>query len=99
MFSLLLTWIFVLYQPSPGPGELQHMGWQAWELVSNPNKGSVDQHTSNGTVDSGSKTPVQEGVDWWNVTVEDNGVDTTSFPLDKWLPLLPHDTGCKQLLM
>jgi hypothetical protein len=42
-----------------------------------------------------SGTTLPEGVDWWNVTTpEDNTIDTASFPLDTYAPLLPHDTGC-----
>ena len=70
------------------------MGWQAWELVSPPNS-NQQQAPVDAPGNSGSKTPIDEGVDWWNVTEEDKGVDTASLPLDKWLPLLPHDTGCE----
>jgi len=85
-FSLLLTWIFVLYQPSRGPGMVQRMGWQAWEVVSM----NEAADTKPGTTTSGN-TP--EGVDWWNVTESEDKVDNLSLPLDVWSPLLPHDTG------
>lgn len=52
--------------------------------------------TSNHTGSSGSQIDIPEGVDWWNVTgVGDTTVDSASFPLDVWAPLLPHDTGCE----
>ena len=89
-FSLMLTYVFILYQPTPGPGIIQRLGWQSWESVklsesaiaaSNPDASApADDSTSN-------------GVDWWNVTSEPT-VDYSSLPLDVWAPLLPHDTGC-----
>ncbi|GLB41788.1 putative calcineurin-like phosphoesterase [Lyophyllum shimeji] len=37
------------------------------------------------------------GVDWWTVTVPEDKVDATSFPLDVWSPLLPHTTGLSEI--
>ena len=88
-FCLLLTWMFVLYQPTEGPGELQRLGWQAWESVSNQ---SIIPQPGTDTEESNS-----DGVDWWNVTSETKPVDAASLPLDIWSPLLPHITGCEQL--
>lgn len=59
--------------------------------------------TSNGSTsqDQGGNSSIElpEGVDWWNVSgipgLGQDKVDTTSFPLDVWAPLLPHDTGRK----
>jgi hypothetical protein len=95
MFSILLTFVFILYKPSFGPGDLQHVGWQAWEPISALTEGShnvevVDEKPPSATTDG-------EGldVDWWNTTrPADSGVDTASLPLDVWTPLLQHDTGC-----
>ena len=96
-FSTLLTWIFILYQPTSGPGELQRLGWQAWSSVSmgeSPASSDTDKSTSG----SENSTPGNhEGVDWWNTTTEERPTDTSSLPLDVWSPLLPHDTGCKRL--
>lgn len=84
-FSCLLTFIFILYQPTPGPGIVQKLGWQSWDLIS-----MADTQMEESTSPS-----VPEGVDWWNVTTpEDNTVDAASLPLDMYAPLLPHDTGC-----
>lgn len=89
-FCLLLTWLFVLYQPTDGPGELQKMGWQAWDSVSfNTQPGS----TPASEADTEESTP--SGVDWWNVTARPKPIDTASLPLDIWSPLLPHVTGCE----
>ena len=100
-FSTLLTWIFILYQPTEGPGALQRLGWQAWDSVSNP---ATQSNTGTGAGSASenippeeqhdSSEPVHEGVDWWNVTTEDKEPDPGSLPLDVWNPLLPHDTGC-----
>ncbi|KDQ50774.1 hypothetical protein JAAARDRAFT_185989 [Jaapia argillacea MUCL 33604] len=88
-FSCLLTFIFILYQPTPGPGELQRMGWQSWDVI------SMDAATgSEGNV---SLPTVPEGVDWWNVTQEEEYVDPASLPLDVWSPLLPHNTGLSEI--
>ena len=86
-FSLLLTYIFVLYQPTRGPGLVQKLGWQSWDLVSMVGQASTPQGpTSTGNED--------HTVDWWNVTKPEESVDLSSLPLDVWSPLLPHDTGC-----
>ncbi|KAG6866553.1 hypothetical protein C0991_002038 [Blastosporella zonata] len=42
--------------------------------------------------------PIDPDVDWWNVTdVPDAQVDSSSFPLDVWAPLLPHTTGLSEI--
>ncbi|KAF7308825.1 AIP3 domain-containing protein [Mycena kentingensis (nom. inval.)] len=98
-FSCLLVFIFILYQPTPGPGILQRLGWQSWESVatvprpdlsSSPKPGdATEQKPSSGTTTG--------GVDWWNVTQPDESVDMASLPLDEWGPLLPHDTGLSEI--
>lgn len=93
-FATLLTWMFILYQPTNGPGNIQRLGWQAWESVSMVSQGPSSDTEATTPSDGGNPihdTP--EGVDWWNVTSDEKVQDTSSFPLDKWLPLLPHDTG------
>lgn len=92
-FSFLLTWVFILYQPNIGPGEIQKLGWQSWEVVSMPNDAQAPVHGANGT-DLGTSTDAEmPDVDWWNVTTTSDNVDTSSYPLDVWAPLLPHTTG------
>jgi len=81
--TLMLTHVFILYRPGRGPGLAQKMGWQSWEVIEVP---------SNTTTPA--KTPTHHGVEWWNVTVPDDKVDYSNLPLDAWMPLLPHDTGC-----
>ena len=95
-FSTLLTWMFILYQPTKGPGDIQGIGWQAWDSISmdDLNTGSDTEVTTPSTESDGSDNDVSNGVDWWNVTTGDKVQDTSSFPLDKWMPLLPHATGC-----
>lgn len=78
--TLMLTYVFILYRPGRGPGLAQKMGWQSWEVI-------------NGT-SLPTKLPTHHGVDWWNVTVPNDTVDYSSLPLDVWMPLLPHNTGC-----
>jgi hypothetical protein len=90
-FSCLLTFIFILYQPTPGPGLIQRLGWQSWDSVSVSAIGSAGTES-----DTVSTEPVPEGVDWWNVTTtKGQSADTSSFPLDVWAPLLQHSTGRK----
>ncbi len=86
----MLTYVFILYQPTPGPGIVQRLGWQSWDSV------SMSDSAIAGTSDSASTKPPPEGVDWWNVTL-DTTVDSSGLPLDVWAPLLPHDTGCALL--
>jgi hypothetical protein len=90
-FSFLLTWIFILYQPSPGPGVVQRLGWQSWDVITMPD---ASQTATPAGSSSGHNNVVPEGVDWWNVTLPEDKVDSSNFPLDVWAPLLPHNTGC-----
>ena len=84
-FSLLLTYIFILYQPTRGPGVKQRMSWQSWEVIDS-SKVTTSDHPS-------SPSKPDDQVDWWNITTSGEKVDSSSLPLDVWSPLLPHDTG------
>lgn len=49
------------------------------------------------SIGSGTGNTVPQGVDWWNVSMNDaleTDVSSASLPLEGWAPLLPHDTGC-----
>ncbi|GJJ11195.1 hypothetical protein Clacol_005427 [Clathrus columnatus] len=90
LFSGLLTYIFILYQPSNGPGESQQVGWQSWELVSSFDK--LSQQPLNDDITS--TLPLDNTTDWWDTEATEVTVsDTSSLPLTPWNPLLPHDTG------
>ncbi|KAK7060853.1 Phosphatase dcr2 [Paramarasmius palmivorus] len=91
-FSCLLTFLFILYQPTPGPGVIQRLGWQAWDVVSLSNAPTNTNSNTNSNP-SNTNTP-----DWWNVS-QDAVLDTSSFPLDQWSPLLPHDTGLSEITL
>lgn len=97
-FSFLLTWIFILYQPSPGPGVVQRLGWQSWDVITMPAENNHIESTNTSTDSgAGASDPLVNGpeqVDWWNVTAPESKVDSSNFPLDVWAPLLPHNTGC-----
>lgn len=98
-FSCLLVFFFVLYQPTPGPGSIQKLGWQSWEVVelyTGQSSGSGKTSEALGETNTGHGAgSVPEGVDWWNVTTEPDLEDIASLPLDLWDPLMQHDTGCK----
>src|SRR6202000_476235 len=69
-FSCMLIFIFILYQPTPGPGIIQRLGWQSWDVIS---VSQQDLSVTNSTTPGGIATsPVEEqpdsGVEWWNVT-------------------------------
>ena len=96
-FSCLLTFFFVLYQPTRGPGDVQRLGWQSWDTISPLPATDLPS----GVNETGIQPPPTSGdhdtdVDWWNVTApgSTSPVDGSSLPLDVWAPLLPHDTGC-----
>ncbi|KAJ7224240.1 Metallo-dependent phosphatase-like protein [Mycena pura] len=97
-FSCMLIFIFTLYQPTPGPGIIQRLGWQSWDVISASQQDlSVTNSTTPGNI---AASPAEEqpasGVEWWNVT-DDETVDSASLPLDVWAPLLPHDTGFSEI--
>ena len=94
-FSVLLTIVFVLYQPTRGPGDLQKLGWQSWATVSSKSATNGKVATDNTTTQDGDKTnSVPPGTDWWDVESPEPEVESSSLPLDVWDPLMPHDTGC-----
>jgi hypothetical protein len=87
--------IFILYQPTPGPGIIQRLGWQSWDTIDIQEGPSTPTNTSGGvTTGSPQPPPGNTGVDWWNATAEEiTTADQASLPLDVWAPLMPHDTG------
>ncbi|CAL1715541.1 unnamed protein product [Somion occarium] len=104
-FSCLLTFIFILYQPTPGPGRIQRLGWQSWDVIldsaANGNQVDVenpqnDEETS-GAISDPNTPDKAHGVDWWNVTDPATQFDPVSLPLDVWDPLMPHDTGLSEI--
>lgn len=103
-FSILLTFIFILYQPTPGPGALQRLGWQSWDIIVDGPVAAdhVNVETpqtagdTSGAISDPGKPSSSHGVDWWNVTNPTTAqYDPVSLPLDVWDPLMPHDTGRK----
>lgn len=99
-FSCLLTFLFILYQPTVGPGISQRLGWQSWDTVTTIDYFDKGPSTVNDTQEA-QPTPVNggevEGTDWWETSSSqpwDTTDDIESYPLDVWAPLLPHDTGC-----
>ncbi|KAI0291650.1 Metallo-dependent phosphatase [Multifurca ochricompacta] len=82
-FSCLLTFFFVLYQPTRGPGDTQRLGWQSWDVIfplsssaTNPPANTNNDDIGEG---AGSSPPPPSAlpasgdhhdaeVDWWNVT-------------------------------
>ncbi|KAJ7720584.1 Metallo-dependent phosphatase-like protein [Mycena maculata] len=95
-FSCMLIFMFILYQPTPGPGLIQRLGWQSWDFVSSPQDLSATNTTGGAPTNSAPAEQIPEGVDWWNVTTEEQ-VDSASLPLDVWAPLMPHDTGFSEI--
>ncbi|KAK0457796.1 Metallo-dependent phosphatase-like protein [Desarmillaria tabescens] len=97
-FSLMLTYIFILYQPTPGPGIKQRLGWQSWDIVS-MSESDLASAANTTAPTSGTDEDIPDGVDWWNVTQGDATYDSASLPLDVWGPLLPHDTGLSEITL
>lgn len=92
-FSFLLTWIFILYQPSIGPGSVQKLGWQSWDVIGNSdyNNTAASSNSSNGSETDG------DNQEWWNSPQKEEKIDYSSLPLDVWAPLLPHSTGLSEI--
>jgi hypothetical protein len=100
-FSCLLTIVFILYQPTPGPGIVQRLGWQSWDAVTTVDYFEYGSQQPEDAEDPGSTSdqptnPPPADTDWWD-TVNPGGdtTDISSYPTDVWAPLLPHDTGCE----
>lgn len=93
-FSCLLTFIFILYQPTPGPGDIQRLGWQSWAVITTSDDAHNAASSTNTSIGGSISEDIPEGVDWWNVTSPGEKFDSSNLPLDVWAPLLPHDTGC-----
>jgi hypothetical protein len=100
VFSCLLTFFFVLYQPTRGPGDLQRLGWQSWDTISPLSTGGLSSDVDDVDHPQPTSGDHDADVDWWNVTASAsaNQSDSASLPLDVWNPLLPHDTGCMPLV-
>jgi hypothetical protein len=92
-FSFLLTVVFVLYQPTRGPGDLQKLGWQSWASIS-PKPATDDNINTSNTTAQNDGSGVPQGTDWWDVETPEPEIESSSLPLDVWDPLMPHDTGC-----
>ncbi|KAJ6518748.1 Metallo-dependent phosphatase-like protein [Mycena sanguinolenta] len=106
-FCCMLLFMFILYQPTPGPGIIQQMGWQSWDTIDIPQQDLSTTNTtggaagSTGSAGSSQSPPVEQipdDVDWWNVTTEET-VDQASLPLDVWAPLMAHDTGLSEIAL
>ncbi|KAJ7504439.1 Metallo-dependent phosphatase-like protein [Mycena galericulata] len=95
-FCCMLLFFFILYQPTPGPGIIQRLGWQSWDFVSTEQDLSTTYPTGDVPDNTAPVEQIPDGVDWWNVTTEDK-VDLASLPLDVWAPLMPHDTGFSEI--
>ncbi|KAG8215016.1 Metallo-dependent phosphatase-like protein [Butyriboletus roseoflavus] len=95
-FACLLTFVFILYQPTPGPGVAQQLGWQSWDAVT-----TADYFQNGGQVTDPGSTPqdqssgLSSSTDWWNVTMPED--DSQNYPTDTWMPLWPHDTGLSEI--
>ncbi|KZV92417.1 Metallo-dependent phosphatase [Exidia glandulosa HHB12029] len=97
LFSILLAYVFVLYQPGVGPGAIQRLGWQAWEVI-NPTP-TVPQHLDDLGLPANEPKPSGTPTHWWEApasTPTDPAAPST-FPLDKWLPLLSRTTGLSEI--
>ena len=100
-FSILLTVVFILYQPTRGPGDLQKLGWQSWATVS-PNSATNGKVATDNTTKPGDDTDsnnLPEGTDWWDVETPEPEIESSSLPLDVWDPLMPYDTGCTWVVL
>ncbi|KAG2011738.1 phosphatase DCR2 [Coprinopsis cinerea AmutBmut pab1-1] len=97
VFSLILSYVWVLYKPNYGPGLRQRISWQSWESVSlGHSPTSASQNKNQSAVGTGDSIE-RPDVDWWNVTQPGEQVDSSSLPLDVWSPLLPHNTGLSEI--
>lgn len=96
----MLTFIFILYQPSHGPGISQRVGWQSWDTIWYMDGTQAPPNTQSSSPSGIGVTPptLPEGVDWWNVSTDEvSQIDFASLPLDRWSPVLPHNTGISEI--
>ncbi|KZS94402.1 Metallo-dependent phosphatase [Sistotremastrum niveocremeum HHB9708] len=101
-FALLLTFLFILYQPTVGPGSrIQRIGWQSWETIgeATPTVLQNPLPIDPGSISSNATGNIPPEVDWWDVDEATDNLDSVSasLPLDVWAPLLPHDTGLTEI--
>ena len=80
----VLTIIFVLYQPTRGPGDLQKLGWQSWATVSSKPATDSNVAIENTTTQSNNAGPenVSPGTDWWDVETPEPEIESSGLPLD-----------------
>lgn len=97
LFSILLAYVFVLYQPGVGPGSIQRLGWQAWDVI-NPTPTAPQQLDDLGLPAEDPK-PTGTSTHWWDspASAPTEPAGSSTLPLDKWLPLLPRDTGLSEI--
>ncbi|KAF9563975.1 Metallo-dependent phosphatase [Agrocybe pediades] len=93
-FSLMLLYVFILYQPTRGPGIRQRLGWQSWDVV---NINAAPQVKPPPELPSTDDSENDSAVDWWNITQPEASIDYSSLPLDTWSPLLPRNTGLSEI--
>ncbi|KIY53010.1 Metallo-dependent phosphatase [Fistulina hepatica ATCC 64428] len=92
-FTGWLIIVFELSSDSFTPGFIQQIGWQSWDIISL--SGTQPQSTTSTTNSNSSNVP--PGTDWWDTGDDATQADIGSLPLDKWGPLLPHDTGLSEI--
>lgn len=92
-FTILVT--FHLYYRPVSLGNLQHIGWQAYDIVS---FGNVTVLPPSKPAQGPGSPPNDTSPDWWEVENEEKEPGPTSFRLDVWNPLTPHHTGRKLCL-
>lgn len=91
LFATLIT--FHLYGGPISLGNLQHIGWQAYDIVAPANTSLLPPARPPAASDSSTNS----STDWWDVEDVATEPNPTSFRLDVWNPLTPHHTGCQSI--
>ncbi|KAH7093919.1 Metallo-dependent phosphatase [Auriculariales sp. MPI-PUGE-AT-0066] len=101
LFAILLAYFFVLYQPGRGPGSIQGIGRQAYEVVFQGAASQLPDTDEFGLPLTAQPKPAgtqpATPSNWWEVPTPTDAIEEASLPMDMWKPLLPQSAGLSEI--